>query len=175
MQDRTCSIEGCGRPVKARGWCFMHYTRWHQKGDPGQAEPMRRFNFGAPCEVEGCTRPARTKGMCPMHYERVLATGDAGAADPQRRPNGSGSYDKGYLYVGVNGGRILAHRHVMEQHLGRKLVKGENVHHINGVRDDNRLENLELWNTTQPSGQRVEDKIAWAKDLLRLYEPDALR
>ena len=45
----------------------------------------------------------------------------------------------------------------MEEKLGRKLVKGESVHHINGVRDDNRPENLELWITFQPYGQRASD------------------
>jgi hypothetical protein len=62
------------------------------------------------------------------------------------------------------------HRVIMEQILGRDLMKGENVHHINGVRDDNRPENLELWTTVQPSGQRVRDKIEWAKAFLAQYE-----
>ena len=75
------------------------------------------------------------------------------------------------------------HRHVMEQLLGRPLQNGENVHHVNGDRADNsvngplvefRSGNLELWTTSQPKGQRVEDKIEWATELLRLYQPELL-
>ena len=63
----------------------------------------------------------------------------------------------------------LEHRLVMARSLNRPLFKHENVHHINGNRQDNRLINLELWSTFQLSGQRVSDKIKYAKEILRLY------
>lgn len=66
-------------------------------------------------------------------------------------------------------GRVLEHRYVMECHLRRLLEPTETVHHLNGDRSDNRLENLELWNSSQPYGQRVCDKVAWAKEILALY------
>jgi hypothetical protein len=65
----------------------------------------------------------------------------------------------GYVRVRISGGYDAEHRHVMSQVLGRALYPFENVHHRNGLKSDNRPENLELWATYQPSGQRVVDLV----------------
>jgi len=66
-------------------------------------------------------------------------------------------------------GYILEHRLVMSEFLERPLKKHENVHHVNGDRADNGVDNLELWSKAQPSGQRVIDKLMWAIDFLKEY------
>ena len=96
--------------------------------------------------------------------------------DPfRKRKDGEGNIDaQGYKTITKRGhpnqmdskGRIREHIYVMVEHLGRPLIKGESIHHKNGDRLDNRIENLELWDKGQPPGQRIEDKIEWYIEFL---------
>jgi len=69
----------------------------------------------------------------------------------------------------ASSGAIFEHVVVMSRYLNRPLAKHERVHHKNGVKLDNRIENLELWSKSQPYGQRVEDKLSWCKEFLEQY------
>jgi hypothetical protein len=124
------------------------------------------------CTIEGCDAIRhRKQPYCNKHYRRKLKYGDP-VYPMQKRADGEGYIDQeGYVIFSINGKSKRGHIIVMEKYLGRPLLPfpQETVHHKNGNRSDNRIENLELWSTKQPKGQRIEDKLLYANEIIALY------
>ena len=154
--------------VRPRNYCSRSC---YAKGQLIRASERAKNSDIPRCFIPGCARAGFSRGLCSAHYQR-RKTKTRMDTPIQKKTKGGGEWANGYGYIISNtpSGHMMKHRWVMQQHIGRPLLRQETVHHINGDRTDNRIENLELWSDSHPAGQRVADKLAWAREFIAQYE-----
>jgi len=156
-----------------KGLCSAHYSRLRSGKNLYAA--IKLNNAGKKCKVEDCDKNAYARLHCTNHYQKLLRWGESLTPPEkiiQKRKTENGYivwFDRESIHAS-KAGVVYEHRSVMGEKIGRPLMEHETVHHKNGVRDDNRIENLELWSKSQPYGQRVKDKIKWAQEILDTYQ-----
>ena len=71
----TCTLDGCDRAHKARGYCQTHYMQYKRGVPLVAAIKVRQRDKPDCCSADGCDQPVKSKGLCKMHYQRTLRHG----------------------------------------------------------------------------------------------------
>lgn len=150
-KGKICSVKNCLLKALCKTYCAKHYFRWQKTKNPLITPSGKERGKRNLC-ILGDNRVVESHGLCHAHTKRKKRWGDPNISK-KSLSYGSYRYNKeGYILVRApdkwetarSDGYILEHRYVMEKNLERFLQKNEVIHHKNGARDDNRIENLEL-------------------------------